>query len=310
LKRSKPINSSTARKKSPPKRQTAAELRVLQRLMAQAVMRPLTPGLRMRTRWTDGRPTKKVAATFIKPNSRLTSFDRLEIYNRQYWLRVLECFYDDYPGLRAVLGEVPFRDLATAYLANYPSTRFTLRELGRHAADFIRAEPRWTGPRQELARDLARLEWAHIEAFDNEAKTPLALADLQGRDAAHIHLRLQPHITLLQLAYPLDDYLIALRENTRLRGEASNAIKDLPGATRHRAPRLPPRRATRLVVHRHQNVVYYKRLQARQYNLLLALQNGASLQRALQTLPASRTVSPIEQWFKTWSTLGWFWLRA
>jgi Putative DNA-binding domain len=278
--------------------------------MAQAVMRPLTPGLRMRTRWSDGRPTQKVAAGFIKPNSRLTSFDRLEIYNRQYWLRVLECFYDDYPGLRAVLGESPFRDLATAYLANHPSTRFTLRELGRHAADFIQAEPRWTGPRQELARDMARLEWAHIEAFDNEAKTPLALADLQGRDAAHIHLRLQPHITLLQLAYPLDDYLIALRENTRLRGEASNAIEDLPGAARQRAPRLPPRRITRLVVHRHHNIVYYKRLQARQYDLLIAIQSGASLQRALQTLPASRTVPPIEQWFKTWSALGWFWMPS
>jgi hypothetical protein len=251
-----------------------------------------------------------VAASSINPHDRLTAFDRLEIYNRQYWLRVLECFYDDYPGLRAVLGEQPFRDLATAYLANHPSTRFTLRELGRHVVDFIAAEPRWTGTRQELARDMARLEWAHIEAFDNEAKTPLALADLQGREAAQIHLRLQPHITVLQLAYPLDDYLLALRENTRLRGEASNAVQDLPALSRTRVPKLPARRVTRLVVHRHRNVVYYKRLQAGQYDLLIALQKGASLQGALQALPIMGKAPPIQEWFANWSALGWFWLRA
>ncbi len=273
-------------------------------------MRPLTPGLRMRARWSDGQPTQKIAASFIKPNSRLTSFDRLEIYNRQYWLRVLECFYEDYPGLRAVLGENRFRDLAVAYLANHPSTRFTLRELGRHAAEFIQAEPRWTSPRQELARDMARLEWAHIEAFDNEAKPPLALDDLLGREASQIHLRLQPHITLLQLAYPLDDYLIALRENTRLRGEASNAVEDLPDHTQARTPKLPPRRAVRLVVHRYRNIVYYKRLQARQYELLLAVQNGAPLQRALQTIPNTGAVPPVQDWFRDWSILGWFWLRS
>jgi hypothetical protein len=41
-----------------------------------------------------------VAAEFIKPNDRLSSFERLEIYNRQYWFRVLDCLYDDYPGPR------------------------------------------------------------------------------------------------------------------------------------------------------------------------------------------------------------------
>ncbi len=29
---------------------------------------------------------------FIKPNDRLTSFERLEIYNRHYWFRVLSAF--------------------------------------------------------------------------------------------------------------------------------------------------------------------------------------------------------------------------
>jgi hypothetical protein len=289
-------------------RQTVSELRALQRLMAQAVMRPLTATERMRPRWTDGRPTKKIAAGFIKPNSRLTSFDRLEIYNRQYWLRISECFYDDYPGLRAVLGESQFHNLAIAYLINNPSSRFTLRDLGSHLIDFIQTEPRWTTPHQEMALDMARLEWAHIEAFDNEAKSPVTIADLQGRDPARIRLCLQPHLTLLKLAYPLDEFLLSLRDQPGLRGEASNALTEVAPAKLSRK-KLPERRTSRLAVHRHQNVVYYKRLTARQFDLLTALNEGKSLQSALQTLPTTGTPPPVQDWFRNWAGLGWFWMR-
>ena len=81
-----------------------AQLKELQSLMAGAVFRPLTAQDGMQSKWRDGRAMADVADSFIKPNDRLTSFDRLEIYNRVYWFRVLDCLYDDYPGLRAVLG--------------------------------------------------------------------------------------------------------------------------------------------------------------------------------------------------------------
>ena len=80
----------------------------IQRPMARAVMKPLTPAERMRPTAPDGRSLRKVASDFIKPNDRLTSFERLEIYNRQYWFRVLSAFAEDFPGLRAVLGERKF----------------------------------------------------------------------------------------------------------------------------------------------------------------------------------------------------------
>jgi hypothetical protein len=293
---------------SPPKRQTVSELRALQHLMAQAVMRPLTNAERMRPEWSDGRPTKKIAATFIKPNDRLTSFERLEIYNRQYWLRVMDCFAEDYAGVRAVLGEGRFRDLAIAYIANHPSRRFTLRDLGSRLVQFIQDEPRWTAPHQELSLEMAQLEWAHIEAFDSEAKPPVTAAELAGRNATKIRLKLQPYISLLKLGWPLDDYLIALRENSRLRGEASNAIANGPLYARTRRPRLPKCRLTHIAVHRYKNVVYYKRLTAAQYEVLAAIQRGASLERALRALPEKGPARSVGKWFQNWSGLGWFWI--
>jgi len=262
----------------------------------------------MRPEWRDGSSTREVVAGFIKPNDRLTSFARLEIYNRQYWFRLIECFYEDYPGLRTVLGDHQFHNLAIAYLANFPSSSFTLRNLGRQLVSFITAEPRWTAPQQEAALAMAHLEWAHIEAFDNEAKTPVTVDQLRGRNPADIHLHLQPHITLLRSNWPMDDFLISLRRETGLRGEASNAV-DQPVEHRHgHRRRLPKRRSILLAVHRYRNVVYYKRLQRSQFNLLTSLNDGASLERALQSVTAPKAAASVHKWFANWAALGWFWI--
>jgi len=106
------------------------------------------------------------ATRYIKPNDRLTSFERLEIYNRQYWFRVLGCMAEDFPGLRAILGQWRFDDMCRAYLAERPSRSFTLRNLGARLETWLRRNPKWTRGKQTLALDMVRLEWADIEAFD------------------------------------------------------------------------------------------------------------------------------------------------
>src|ERR1700761_5552149 len=103
-------------------------LEELQRTMCAAVMQPLTPEEEMQPhdvtgRW-QGRPMQDVAAEFIAPNDRLTSFERLEIYNRQYWFRLQSAFMEDFAALRAVVGEERFEALMNAYLAAHPSRSF------------------------------------------------------------------------------------------------------------------------------------------------------------------------------------------
>src|SRR3569623_1649739 len=102
----------------------------LQRRVAHAVMQPLTKEEGMRQRSAEGQSLVREAEELIKPNSRLTSFERLEIYNRQYWFRVLSCFAEDFPGLRAIVGAKKFEALSRAYLLDCPSVSFTLRNLG------------------------------------------------------------------------------------------------------------------------------------------------------------------------------------
>lgn len=310
MKRSKPFNFSNLLKKNPPKperQQTRREFHELQQLMARAVMRPLARGDVMQKKWSDGRPTKKIAESFIKPNDRLTSFERLEIYNRQYWFRIRGCFYEDYPGLRAVLGDKKFERMTDAYLSKHPSQSYTLRNLGSRLIKFLGAEPRWAAPKNKLALDLARLEWAHIEAFDNEARPALKTEDLAGRDAARIRLKLQPHLTLLKLENEVDDFLIELKKNSGLRSEASNAMEQNQRRKKTQVTHRLKARVNFLAVHRYQEGIYYKQLERGQFLLLSALRDGATLERACAKVVALKVPGEtIGKWFANWSTLGWF----
>src|SRR5882672_7719320 len=250
-----------APRKSPPPVKRFAPARVdstgdladLQRAMWRVISRPLTNGSKMQRRWTDGRPTSAVAAQIAKPNDRLTSFERLEIYNRMYWFRVLDSLFDDCPGLRAVLGDKKFIALAEAYLVKYPSTSFTLRNLPSRLAQFIKAQPRYTRPHTALCHDLARFEWARVVVFDTASQPVFTVNDLLDVPAAKqgkLKLALQPYLQLLQLGHPVDEFILAVKQRAAglLRGDASNAPSALR-KMREKKTVLPSRARTHVAVH-------------------------------------------------------------
>jgi len=314
MKRSKPISSATASRRKPRSRNGVAELRDLQQHFARAVMRPPDRHQRMQSRAADGRPMRRVASEFIKPNDRLTAFERLEIYNRSYWFRLLDCFYEDYRGLRAVLGDRKFERLTSAYLSKYPSHSFTLRNLGDRLVKFLEEDPRWTRPRRDLVLQMARLEWAIVEAFDNEKKAAVTADELLDKDPRRLRLGLQPYITLLKLDYPLDEYMVTLKKRGALRSEASNAVELSLPASRRRSIPLPKREQLFLAVHRHDESVYYKRLEPEAFRVLAALQRGATLGAACSRVASpsaggAAIASRLKEWFSSWSALGWFYRK-
>ncbi len=284
----------------------------LQRRMARAVMTPLTPSERMRSVATDGRSMRAVASEIIKPNDRLTSFERLEIYNRQYWFRLLSGLAEDFPGLRAVLGGSRFDRMAKAYLSDCPSQSFTLRNLGSRLHGWLQKHPEWAGTKQPLALDMVRLEWADIEAFDGAAEPSLKPEDLAGADPAKLRLRLQPYVQLVDLRYPVDDLLLEVRKDELDTDYASNAFSERHHRKRVSAvARLKPE-AIFLVVHRMDDSVYFRRLEREEFAILSGLRAGKTLGSAVESalkksaIAAEERPAHVQFWFQTWSALGWF----
>jgi hypothetical protein len=290
---------------APRRLRTNADLRTLQRLMTHALVQPLTRNDRLQPRWRDGRPMADVAAEFIKPNDRLTSFERLQIYARCYWFRIIDGMSADCPALRALLGEKKFFALVNAYLGKHPSRSHTMRDLCARVPQFIREEPRLTAPHTALAHAIARFEWAQTVAFDGEARPVLTPDDIADAPPAKLRLALQPYISLLALDWPVDDYVVTVKKRDALRGDASNVVDHGPrAASRKRVPR-PRRGRTFIVVHRFNERLYYKRVDAPAFQILEKLADGRTLAQAVAAAGPRVKPEQVREWFATWMELGW-----
>ena len=288
-------------------------LEELQRTMAAAVMQPLTDDEEMQPhdttgRW-QGRSMDEVVGQFIAPNSRLTAFERLEIYNRQYWFRLQTAFHEDFPALRAVVGPERFDVLMNAYLAAHPSRSFTLRNLGSKLSAWLTQNPQFAGRRIKLALDVIAVEWACIEAFDNAEFAPLKLEEIAAL-GANPQLALQPYVQLLALDYPADDLVLDMHQRQRRESSEAGARPEADEEEDFIPLRLR-KRATWLAIHRVDYSLYYKRLTLPEYRTLATLRAGHTLAEALESafagsrLSAVSQIRQVQQWFANWAQLGW-----
>ncbi len=289
-------------------------LLALQKGMAAAVMEPLTQNETTRKTRRDGVGMEREVAAFIKPNASLTSLERLEIYNRQYWFRLYSSFEDDFPGLLAVLGRRQFERVMRAYLDACPSKSFTLRDLGSRLHSFLAEHEELTVPKSRLAQDVVRLEWAHIETYD-AATIPPPAPEFFASITDETVLRLQPCIRLLDFSYPVDELLIAVRQDAGSNDTSSNnatATRKIPAV--RRVAQLAPSPIW-LAVHRQEFTVYYKRLQPEEYRMLTAIQSGAALGEVFAAafsdseMDEAAQAAYLQECFQQWAVLGWLCAR-
>ena len=260
-----------------------------------------------------GRPHRSAERRrFIKPNGRLTSLERLEIYSRSYWYRMLDSLYEDFPGLRAVLGQRAFERLAKAYLTERalgnPGPCATWVRAWRNGCNAIPGIRRRTGW-------LWRSTWCgsngpHIEAFDEADEKVLGPEDLLELGPA-MRIGLQPHIRLIELRYPVDDLRVKVNSASEEHGTASNAVlKRKAGGMVRRIRRMPPEHIF-LAVHRHDFMIYYRRLDAEEFHLLAGLGKGLAVGKAMEAaledspVPVEELRRRVEAWFAAWAEMGW-----
>lgn len=291
-------------------------LEQLQREMFEVIRQPLAADDRTPELTLDGKSTREIAERIIKPNDRMTSVERLQIYNQVYWYRILSSLAEDYPGLRAIIGQESFDRVLIAYLTERPSQSFTLRNLGSRLEQWLSEHPEFAGRNQRIALDMVRLEWADIDVFDSEERPAISEKDLAalGEDPV---FHLQPYLRLLELSYPVDELLLKIRHEEKTDENESDVASNVvmmesthQKETKRRS--LPRAKKVYLAVHRQDNDMYFKRLQPEAFALLRALQQGKTLSEAIaESVNWTRrkvefiTVR-VHDWFANWSSLGWF----
>ena len=140
----------------------------------------------------------------------------LGIYRHAYRARLIECLADDFPALRVLLGGTVFDLLAESVIAARPPREATLNRYGRQLVIHLRAHPGSTALGRP-ALDLARLEWALVEAIHAPLAPALAADALTGLPAqswAGLRLGAVPSLRIITSRWPID---LVYRQH--LRGE-------------------------------------------------------------------------------------------
>jgi len=154
-----------------------------------------------------GDPEGAVLLRRVRGDARLSAIGRVEVYANAYFERIHECLASDYPAVHWALGEAWFRDLVTAYLIAHPSRHPSLRFAGAELPGYLARDPRaapFRRGRRWLA-DLARYEWALVDAFDAADVEPLPLAALQSiapEAWGSLRFTFHPALQLVALEWP------------------------------------------------------------------------------------------------------------
>src|ERR1051326_6707408 len=155
----------------------------------------------------------------------LGALDRLDIYNRAYFARLIDCLREEFPAFRHAVGDEAFDQFALGYLRRYPSRSYTLNALGSRFRDYlIESQPADDTDAVTAVKladfliDLVTLEQTYSDVFDGpgvEDKPTLTGEQLATIPADRwLEARLQPVVCLrlLSLRYPVQRYHRAVRK--------------------------------------------------------------------------------------------------
>jgi hypothetical protein len=246
--------------------------------------------------WEVGTAADSDAAELLTAGPRLDARERLAIYRRGYYARLVECLADDYPAMQHAVGEESFDSICRSYIARYPSRGPSLNAFGRHMAVFCRETLPSSPVPPGFAADLATLEWAIVEVIHAPSSPALPLDDLRKIPADEwARARLVPNsaFRLLRFQYPVNAYFQAFRDGN--------------------APRIPAAEASATVAYRSGPTVWRWNLSPAMFDVLSALVAGetlgASLTRAephMASLSEAEATQQVMAWFREWVASGLF----
>jgi hypothetical protein len=272
------------------------ELEQVERWMLTVVTHPdgVPAGLRSQAAGQILPCTEENLENLVLPSEQLSSVERLSIYGNMYFRRLTEILTEEFPTVRQLFGPELFEKVARDYVTLHPSTHYSLTRLGSKFPDYL-AEGRDDLPHREFAAAVATVERAMEDVFDARRVDPIQFEDLAAIPTerwSEVRLQTIPALRLLQLDYPVNAFITAVREDRHI---------DIPTAS----PAF-------VVVYRHNYRAWRVDLDAQRFCLLAALLRNESLGTALDLCASLPEVDPdqlmndIGDWFREWTTEGLF----
>ncbi len=233
---------------------------------------------------SDGKAPARIAP--VLAGSQVPARVGLGVYRHAYRARLVECLADDFSAVKSLLGDTAFETLAQAVIAAHPPRDATLNRYGRWMVRHLRTHP-MAVPQSRPVLELARLEWALVEAIHSataEGLTPAQLGEVPADAWDAVTLMPQPSLRVLPVRF-------AVNESYRqaLRGVQVTAPAAGPGA---------------IVVWRNRDGLQRHVLPPAEGRLLAALIRGTSLGEALDRCRLAP--EQVQAALGMWIASGWF----
>jgi len=192
---------------------------------------------------------------------------RLDVYRNAYYIRFQEALAHDFPVLLSVMGNEQFGQEMASYLQMYPSTHPSLRYLGQSL-------PHWLESKNNIGlKDIARIEWAILNAFDAANMNTLAVEQLHKHSPEQWHqlkFTFVPSLSLLKIdsnaSIIWEQHYIDLRSNN-----VESKIQKIE---------LQPTKPAYLVVYRGQQGPAIYEVSSEWYALMFNLRNNLNFGEA------------------------------
>ena len=252
----------------------------------------------------DGFLIAEEAARYITPRPDFQSHQRIQVYNQQYWWRLLKNMQENFPLLTRLFGYHAFNDtVAIPYLSKYPPNHWSLNKLGSNLSRWI--EEDYHAPDKKLVKSAAELDWAFMASFIAPQHQSLDFSMVPAQEQLLSYtFFLQPHIFLFKWNYDL----FAFRE-AFLKEEVDYWIdNDFPS--------LPKAKNYYFILYRTtKNFMSWKELSAAEYIILAKIQKGSSIEYACEELEKQaesvydNAVAHIQEWLQDWVRRRWLTLQ-
>jgi hypothetical protein len=240
------------------------------------------------------------AGRYIIPNSSLAPYQRMQIYNQQYWWRLLKTLHTNFPLLTRLFGYRAFNEeIGVPFFNHNPPSHWSIPLLGERLPQWIAVS--YTKPDLPLIQNAAALDWQFTESYIAPQKPPLDLKPLIQNDPEALlnhTFYLQPHVQLFSWEYDL----FAFRE-AFLKEEVEYWFE-------HPFPQLPKGNFRFVFYRTINNLMAWKEVQQGVYLFLSLFKEGCTVASACEMMEkeeeavCEETASNMQKWIENWVRLG------
>lgn len=257
---------------------------------------PLEEGNGIASITASGNAIAEEAKIYIIKSPTLLPHERIQIYNQQYWWRLLNTLQDYFSTVTRLFGYNDFNvTLAMPYLIKYPPDSWSLTPLGRHFPSWIQSH--YNQEDKDLVVSSAQIDKAFHDLFFISSLTPLSLEGA-SLDLSDKKIFLQPHVHLF--FYPFDIFLF---RKELLKQEVDHWMD-------HDFPDLKKEVTCTLLFKNRLGETVWTHLSLSEYTVLQKIQKGITLDDLSSWIEEGEDClkkdaeRSLAKWFKEWVEQG------